>query len=224
MKWGIGMTWPEIIFGFKTKDKSICLTFDDGPHPVFTPKILEVLAKHNVKATFFISGRKILTYQNIVEKTINEDHDVGNHGFSHRNFIFKNKEFILKEIARTDELLRTCGAKGEITFRPPYGRMSLKALLLLGKMKKKIIMWNIPTNDYKATNSEMILKKILKKIKPGGIIIVHDAGKLIESKVDRTFTIEAVEQIIVELQKKDYKFKTISEMLKINKYLNLFVL
>ena len=214
MKWVIGMGWPQIIFGFRTKDKSICLTFDDGPHPVFTPKILEMLSKYNVKVTFFISGNKIQSYQNIVERTINEGHDVGNHGFSHRNFIFKSSKFIRSEISRTDELLRSCGANGEITFRTPYGRMSIKTLFILSKLKKKIIMWNVPTKDFKATNSNMIVKKILKKIKPGGIIVVHDAGKLIESDVDRTYTIEAVKQIIEELQTAGYRFKTISEMLK----------
>ena len=122
------MGWPKIIFGFKTKQKSICLTFDDGPHPVYTPKILEILAKHGVKATFFISGNKIQKYKKIVEQMISEGHEVGNHGYSHRNFIFKNKEYILNEIEQTDLLLRECGAGEEIVFRPPFGRMSLKML------------------------------------------------------------------------------------------------
>lgn len=208
------MAWPKIIFGFKNKEKSICLTFDDGPHPVYTPKILTILAKHSVKATFFITGSKIQKYKRILKQLISEGHEVGNHGYSHRNLIFKNKEFILNEINRTDELLRDCGAKGEIVFRPPYGRMSLKAIFLLGELNKKIIMWNIPTIDYKADSSQKIIRRIRKKLKPGGIIILHDAGTLINSNVDRTFTIEAVEQIIEEILHKGYSFKTISEMLK----------
>ncbi|MDO9578190.1 MAG: polysaccharide deacetylase family protein [Candidatus Cloacimonadales bacterium] len=208
------MRFPKIIFGIKIRQKAICLTFDDGPHPVYTPQILQMLAKHDMKATFFITGSKIQKYRKILEQMISEGHEVGNHGYSHRNLIFKSKEFILNEINKTDELLRECGAKGEIVFRPPYGRMSLKAIFLLGELNKKIIMWNIPTKDYKAENSQSIIRKIRKKLKPGGIIILHDAGKLINSNVDRTFTIEAVELIIEEILQKGYSFKTISEMLK----------
>lgn len=210
------MRFPKIVFSFKTKEKSICLTFDDGPHPEYTPQILDLLAEHKIKATFFILGCKIPNYEEIVKRIIREGHQVGNHGFSHCNLIFKKSEIILNEINRTDELLRQCGVEGEIVFRPPYGRMSLRAMLLLGKLNKKVIMWNIPTKDYKAENSGKIVAKIHRKIKSGGIIVLHDAGKKIESDADRMPTIDAVSQIIAEILEMGYSFKTISEMMAIN--------
>lgn len=211
------MRFPKIVFGFKTKEKSVCLTFDDGPHPVYTPQVLAILAKHDVQATFFILGHKIPEYKEIVKQIISGGHQVGNHGYAHSNLIFKKRDFILNEIERTDELLRECGAEGEIVFRPPYGRMSLRALLLLGELNKKVIMWNIPTKDYRALNSNQIIRKIHHKIKAGGIIVLHDAGKSIDSDADRNCTIEALEAVIVEIKECGFGFKTVSEMLNINR-------
>lgn len=206
------MRFPKIVFGFKTKEKTICLTFDDGPHPDYTPQILDLLAEYKIKATFFILGSKIRNYREIVERIIREGHQVGNHGYSHRNLIFKKKGFILTEINKTDELLRECGAEGDIVFRPPYGRMSLRTLLLLGKLNKKVIMWNIPSKDYKAENSRRILSRIRRRLKPGAIIVMHDAGKE-DVSVNRKSGVQALNILLSELSAAGYSFRTISELL-----------
>ena len=210
------IVFPKIIFGFKTRERNVCLTFDDGPHPVYTPQLLDILADSGVRATFFITGNKIKKYKNIVKRMISEGHEVANHGYSHRNLLFKNTQFIKNEIEKTDDLLRKCGAEGEIVFRPPFGRISLKAFCFLGKINKKIIMWNIPTKDFKAKSTDSILKKIYAKLRRGGIIVLHDAGKNIDSDVDRIHTVNAVKHVVVEILKRNYSFATISEMLESN--------
>ena len=205
--------WPEIIYGIKTKEKVLALTFDDGPHETFTAQFLELLSEFNVKATFFISGNKIEKHKDIILKIIEDGHELGNHTYSHKNLIFKKPSFIRREIKFTDELIKSCGAEAPILVRPPYGRFLLTALYVLGKLRKKVILWNIPTKDYKAKNPDLIVKKVLCKLKPGGIIVMHDAGKD-DSGVDRTVSLQALKELLIELPTLGYRFCTVSELLK----------
>jgi len=207
--------FPKFIYKVKTTDKVIALTFDDGPNPDFTEKILDIFKEKGIKATFFTTGRSIENNKSIVQRMINEGHELGNHSYSHINLIFKKKKVILDEIVRTDKLIREFGVKGDIHFRPPYGRILLTAASVLATLNKKVIMWNVPTKDYKENDPEIILKRIYKRVKPGSIIVLHDSGlDKPEKIIDRNATIIAVKQIVKELPKKGYKFKTISELIE----------
>jgi len=205
---------PKIIYKVKTREKVISLTFDDGPHPDYTEQILEILAEKNVKATFFVTGENIEKYNSIAKRMIQEGHELGNHSYSHKNLIFKSPMTIKKEITFTDKLLRDVGCKGDIHFRPPFGRILLIAAFILSSLDKKVIMWSVPTKDYKEKDTSEILKKINRRIKPGAIIVLHDSGIVRNGKpVNRKQTVEAVKKIINNLQQKGYKFKTVSELI-----------
>ncbi|MCD4796577.1 MAG: polysaccharide deacetylase family protein [Candidatus Cloacimonetes bacterium] len=190
------------------KEKSIALTFDDGPHPLFTVSILKSLAEYNIKATFFITGKDAEEHSELVQKIIHEGHEIGNHSFSHKSMIFRSIIFIINEIEKTDKILKNLGVKGEIYFRPPYGRMDTIARMVLRKMRKKIILWDNGPKDFKCLSSEEVVDKVLKKLKPGSIIVLHDGGG-----VDRSITVKAVDMLIPEILKKGYKFQTVSELI-----------
>ena len=206
---------PQIVFGIKTEEKVVALTFDDGPHPIFTIELLKLLAEFNVKATFFVSGKNIEQHKDLVKQIVDNGHELGNHAYSHRNLIFKTTSFIRNEIVKTDDLIKSCGADVPNIVRPPFGRFLLSALYVFCKLKKKVILWNIPTKDYKAKHPKLIVRKVYRKLKPGGIIVMHDAGKD-NSKVDRSISLQAVRSLLSELPQKGFRFVTISELLAVS--------
>ena len=206
---------PQIVFGIKTEEKVVALTFDDGPHPIFTIELLKLLAEFNVKATFFVSGKNIEQHKDLVKQIVDNGHELGNHAYSHRNMIFKTTSFIRNEIVKTDDLIKSCGADVPNIVRPPFGRFLLSALYVFCKLKKKVILWNIPTKDYKAKHPKLIVRKVYRKLKPGGIIVMHDAGKD-NSKVDRSVSLQAVRSLLSELPQKGFRFVTISELLTVS--------
>ncbi|MCF7792698.1 MAG: polysaccharide deacetylase family protein [Candidatus Cloacimonetes bacterium] len=203
----------NVHFSFSGQNKNIALTFDDGPHPVHTQKILEIIKQHQVKATFFVSGCKIEKYKKIIKNILENGHQVANHSMDHRNFIFRSQRSMREDIKKTEKLLRKCGVEGDIPFRPPYGRFDLNTFRVMKTLNKQMIIWNASTKDFKATSKQQILKRLYRKVKPGCIIVMHDAGKFIDSTVDRNFTIEALKEALPNLKNEGYNFLTINEML-----------
>lgn len=197
----------NIYFRGNRNQKNIALTFDDGPHPIYTVKIMNLLKKHNMKATFFVNGKYIDKNPDILMKLFKEDHEIGNHGYSHRNLIFKRIDFVKDEITHTDKLIeKICGFETDLV-RPPYLRLDIFSCIAFKRLKKKIIMGNLSSHDYKSTNAEKLAEKILKKVKNGSILIFHDGGG------DRQVTLDALKIIIPKLIEKGYNFKKISEMI-----------
>jgi len=206
--------FPKFIYKIKTNEKFVALTFDDGPHPLFTNRLLDIFKEKGIKATFFVAGNKIEKHKKIISRMIAEGHELGNHSYSHKNLIFKKKSMIREEIEKTDRLLRELGVKGDIHFRPPFGRLLFAACSVIASLNKKVIMWNVPTRDFKESDPNVILKRIYKRIKPGAIIVLHDSG--IErpgKKIDRQATIDVVKMLIDGLPKRGYEFRTISELI-----------
>ncbi|NQV18017.1 MAG: polysaccharide deacetylase family protein [Armatimonadetes bacterium] len=189
------------------KEKIVALTFDDGPDPEYTIDILKILRNYNVQATFFITGKKAQEYPEIVRKLISNRQELGNHSYSHRSLILKTMNYVKSEIEKTDEILKSFGIQGEILFRPPYGRIDAISIMVFWKLQKKIILWDNGPKDFKCSSSDEIVNKVLKKIKSGSIIVLHDGGG------DRSNTVKAVEILIPELLKRGYLFKKVSELI-----------
>ncbi len=202
-------------FSFSVKGKEIALTFDDGPHPEYTTQILEVLKNQEVKATFFVNGSKIEQSRDLIFKMLADGHQVANHSSYHRNFLLRSTRSMCEDILKTDKLLRKCGVKGDIPFRPPYGRFDLGTLLIMKKLEKQLILWNAASKDYKAKSSNQILFRLRRKVKPGCIIVMHDAGKSATGEVYRDHTVKALMELLPELKSQGYKFFTINEMLNL---------
>lgn len=203
---------PNLFWKWQTDEKVVSFTFDDGPDPTNTPKILDILKKNNARATFFVSGSKMILHPLIIQKILAEGHQLANHSFEHKNFLFKSKKWMKNQIEKTDNLIAAAGQRGEACFRPPFARFGLGLLKLLIQKKKILILWNIPTRDYKNVKNEIIYETVLKKAKPGSIVVMHDGGKELSSDMNRENTILALTELLPALAERGFSFVTIDEM------------
>ncbi len=196
------------IVRLNTQQRSVALTFDDGPHPPYTERLLDVLAKHNVKATFFMIGNRIEKHAETVHRVIAEGHQLGNHSYSHPVLGFLPPSIVQREIERTDSLLRQVGVTGEIVFRAPILTRFLPVAWVLAKENRTHISCNVWSWDWTTQNPDRIVQSVLKKVKPGSIIVFHD-GKAENAQANRSGTVEATDRIIAALKREGYQFSTI---------------
>lgn len=189
------------------RDKKIALTFDDGPHPRYTPQILDILEKYNIKATFFIIGQNAGYYPEVLNKVIEAGHELGNHTYFHRDLSKANEDIVLDEIISTEnEIEERVGYTTKI-LRPPGGLYGLPAISIAEKLDYRVILWTLDTKDWQCPPAKNIVKNVLKNIKGGDIILMHDyvSGK--------SQTPEALRSIIPALLANGYEFVTISELI-----------
>ncbi|MGD1714284.1 polysaccharide deacetylase family protein [Dapis sp. BLCC M172] len=194
-------------FGIKrgyAKEKVIALTYDDGP-TIYTKQILDILESYQVKATFFVVGKNIEKYPELVKLTLARGHELANHSYNHINMSVASPELIKSEIEKTDRFLRQLGVTSTIRFRPPYGQQSPELLKLLLQMQKQLIMWDVSSRDYLQKHTqESMVNRVINHVRNGSIILLHDRF----SK-----TVKATEIIIKSLKARGYSFKTIDEIL-----------
>lgn len=200
-------SFGELINHVDTTDKVVALTYDDGPNPPYTNQLLEILERHQIKATFFVVGKTVEKYPDTLRLILSKGHEIGNHSYSHKALIDEKPRLIGSEIQKTDQILRQLGVKDEIHFRAPYGRKLIVLPYLLAKLNKKNILWTIDSKDYEASNSEVIEASVLEHVRPGSIILMHDGGG------DRSRTVVATERLIEKLKEKGYIFQTVSDLI-----------
>ena len=192
----------------RNEKKMIALTFDDGPHPIYTKLILDILRKYNVKATFFIIGENVKYYGDVLDEVVSDGHELGNHTFSHQNIKNKSADDLLSEIEDcTEAIYQQCGEK-TLLFRPPGGIMAdvcLEDSDILSNYN--IIYWSIDTHDWAHEPPQKIAQNVIKSIKSGDIILMHDyIGH-------NAPTAEALERIIPRLIERGFNFVTVSELI-----------
>lgn len=181
----------------------VALTFDDGPHPKNTEKILDILNKYNAKATFFMLGENVERNSWIPKKVIEQGSEIGTHTWDHKNLNKLNKEEILNQITSSCNKVKEFSNTEVKYFRPPYGNCNQQVKQIAREQNKYIILWNIDTEDWKSKNAEMIANHVLDNIKDGDIVLMHDIY---------LSTVEACEKIVDELTNRGYRLVTISEL------------
>lgn len=199
----------EMLTQIDTPEKVIALTYDDGPNPIYTRRLLRVLARYQVKATFFVIGNQVEQYPEIIQDIRLQGHELGNHSYSHRQLILTSRAVIRSEIAKTDQLLRRNGVHQAIHFRAPFGYKRIRLPLVLSQLKKKNVLWNVDPRDYWASSSKTVVDHVLDRVSPGSIVLLHDG------RGDRTLTVEATAQLIPKLQSQGYRFATVSQLLSL---------
>jgi peptidoglycan/xylan/chitin deacetylase (PgdA/CDA1 family) len=208
-----GILAPSIHRGDPDK-KQIALTFDDGP-TLSTPALLEVLAEHGVKATFFMCGRNVRRFPEIARDVVMAGHDLGNHTESHSYLHFRSSEEIYRELAMAQQSIRTVTGCRPRWFRPPYGvrwfglRGAQRRLGLTG------VTWTVIGRDWK-WSSTRIARLLLSRVQNGAIFCLHD-GRGTAPAPDIRATIEAVEAVLPQLKAEGYEFVTLTEMLSPNR-------
>jgi peptidoglycan/xylan/chitin deacetylase (PgdA/CDA1 family) len=191
------------------QEKVIALTFDDGPWPRNTPKILEILKKNHIKATFFWIGLALKDYPQLGKQVVAEGHAIGNHTWHHW-YHRLDASTAARELDDTAELIyKTTGVRTSL-FRPPGAVLNNGVSDYAKEKKNVIVMWSNDSMDYRRLPAEQIVKNVLRKVQPGAIVLMHDGGG------NRPETIKALPEIITKLREQGYRFVTIPELLEIS--------
>lgn len=197
---------PKITYSSVNPDGPyIAITFDDGPSTANTPRLLDILAKRGVKATFFLVGQCVATAPELVKREVEEGHEIANHSWSHPILAKKSDEGVRSELQKThDAILQACG-QAPTLMRPPYGALTERQRTWVNQQfGYKIILWDVDPLDWKRPGAGVIAQRIIQETRPGSIILAHDI---------HAQTIDAVPQILDALLAKGFKFVTVSQLL-----------
>ena len=200
------------VISVNTSEHVASLTFDDGPDPKFTPKLLDVLESHNAKATFFMIGKFASKYPDLVADVAKRGHAIGNHSWDHLSFPLLNR---LERIRQIRKCSRTLAPYGVRLFRPPFGHQNKASCLDAKLLGYRVIAWNIIVEDWLDNKSSLTSKRLSEQLRPGSIILLHDS-LLHASKPEyynREPTIDAVDHFLKD-HSKNYKFLTVPALLK----------
>ena len=203
------------ITNVETNEYVVSLTFDDGPHPEYTPETLKILCKYNAKATFFIVGEAAKKFPEVVKMISDHGHEIGNHSWSHSNL--KSVKSRLRRLKQLWKCQNATAPYSSRIFRPPYGAQNKQVQLDAFIMRYKLILWNVSAQDWVFQNSEEIAEKIIRRCAPGNIFLLHDAIYKsylsdTETPYDRMTMINGLDRALDTLSNK-FRFVTVSEML-----------
>lgn len=187
--------------------RQVALTFDDGPS-AFTPQVVEILDKYDVKATFFVVGGASDAHAEMIKGLVARGHVVANHTVNHAALSTLPREEQAAEIDAQTRAIELFGAPKPHLFRPPYNAWDETTLDIVQRRKMMMVLWSVETNDWAKPGAAEIVNRTLSGVEPGAIVLFHDGGG------DRTQTVEALPQIIESLQEQDYELVTIPQLLQ----------
>lgn len=216
---GVESMWPTLslygrsFVGLPPCSRQLALTYDDGPNDPGTLRLMDVLAKHDVKATFFVLGRFVEQKPHIVRALAEAGHVVGNHSWDHPRLIFASDAELRSQVERTQAaVFDACGATPTL-FRPPYGGRRPGTLQVVRDLGLEPVMWNVTCYDWKPTSADKVVAHAQRQIRGGDVILLHD-GDQQAMGADRKHTVEATDRLIAHYKAEGYGFVTVPEMMK----------
>jgi peptidoglycan-N-acetylglucosamine deacetylase len=200
-------TEPKITFNSVHVDGPyIAMTFDDGPSATLTPKLLDLLAAHHIKATFFVIGENVAEYPDIVARAAREGHEIASHSWSHPNLAKMSDEGVRRQLRQTDEAIKNATGTRPTLFRPPYGSITEREKRWIhDEFGYQIVLWDVDPYDWKRPGPAVVRNRILQETRPGSIVLSHDI---------HPGTIEAMPSTFDALEAKGFKFVTVSELIR----------
>lgn len=198
--------------GLPPTSRQLALTYDDGPNDPHTLRLLEVLGRHNVHATFFLIGRYVQQRPDIVREILNAGHTIGNHTQTHPLLTFKSETEIRNELTQCRAALQDAIGKHSNLFRPPFGGRRPAVLRIARELGFEPIMWNVTGYDWNAPPAEVIDHKVSKQIRGGNVILLHD-GSHKQPGADRSQTVIATDRLIAKKKPEGFQFVNIPEMM-----------
>jgi len=188
----------------------IALTFDDGPNPIYTPKLLDILKEANVKATFFVVGQQALKYPHILSRIHREGHSMGCHSFSHRHAWLMSPWHTFKDLKLTCQAIESILGYKPRWYRPPWGMFNLCSATAAWRLGLNVAYWSIEAQDWEAkTTVQHIYDTVISRARSGSIIVLHDNGGAPGAPAK---TLEALPSIINTLKKNGYTFVTLDQL------------
>jgi peptidoglycan/xylan/chitin deacetylase (PgdA/CDA1 family) len=187
---------------------AIAITFDDGPHPELTPKLLDILKERGIRATFFVIGKNVETYPEIARRIVAEGHEIANHSWSHPALSKASAERVRSEITKTNAIIERVTGVRPFFMRPPYGATN-QALnrRMNDEFGLKVIMWSVDPQDWRFRNALRVSSQLIQNAKPGDILLAHDI---------HASTIAAMPATLDALLAKGFRFLTVSELLALD--------
>lgn len=192
--------------------RKLALTYDDGPNEPYTQELLDVLARHGVKATFFLVGRYVKERPDLVRRIVEAGHPIGNHTWSHPNLIFCSPQETRRQIKDAQQAIEdACGVRPTL-FRPPFGARRPGTFATARSLGVEPIMWRVTCYDWSAKSHESIERHARRQIHGGEVILLHDGGH-VAFGADRSHTVKATDNLIREYIAKGYEFVDVPEMM-----------
>jgi peptidoglycan/xylan/chitin deacetylase (PgdA/CDA1 family) len=189
----------------RTDRPALALTFDDGPHPVHTPVLLDILAARGILATFYVIGAKVKRYPEIVKRMVSEGHELGNHTWSHLNLTSQSDAAVLQEIDTTQEIIWRTVGHVPATMRPPYGEFNKKQRQMLAAERNlPTVIWSVNSQDWRRPGEQVVVDRIVGGAHPGAIVLAHDIHGP---------TTSAMPAVLDGLQARGFACMTLSELL-----------
>ena len=200
---------PEYVYSSHMNDgNKIALTFDDGPHPQYTPLILDILREYNVHATFFLIGENAERNPELVRRILREGHEIGNHTYLHKNLKEHTSGGIYEEISMAEEAILRIADQRTKLLRPPGGLYDKQVCETAHRLDYDIILWTVDTFDWKHPTPEEIIQTVESNVQCGDIILCHDFIGGAPSP-----TPDAIRKIIPDLLRRGYEFVSVSELI-----------
>lgn len=193
----------------KISQKVLAMTFDDGPHPSLTPKLLDILKERNIKCTFFLIGQQIKMYPNIVRRMVAEGHEIANHTWTHCSLTSRSDDQIRKELKQSeDAVFEVAGVRPQLV-RPPYGAINARIKdLMFSEFGYSTIMWSVDPQDWRRPGVSVVTSRLVSGAHPGAIMLAHDIHPP---------TITAMPAVFDQLLAQGYQFVTVSQLLNMEK-------
>ena len=185
--------------------KFVAITFDDGPHPQNTPRLLDILAQRNVKATFYVIGRSVDMHPGVLRRTVAEGHEIGNHSHTHRLMTRLSDAECRQEMQRCQDAIGNAAGVRPRTMRPPYGGLSqAQRQLVHSEFGYPTILWSVDPLDWKRPGPAVVAQRMISGASPGGILLAHDL---------HSQTVDAMPATLDGLLRQGYQFVTVSQLI-----------
>jgi peptidoglycan-N-acetylglucosamine deacetylase len=216
---GFESMWPTMhaygrsFIGLEPGSRKLALTYDDGPNDPHTRRLVEVLDRYNVKATFFVLGRFVQEKPEIVRALAAGGHEIGNHSWDHPRLIFVSSEELQRQVRQTQTaIFDACGVTPTL-FRPPYGGRRPGTLNSVRALGLEPVMWSVTCYDWKPTAADRVVAHAKRQIRGGDVILMHD-GDQAAMGADRSHTVAATERIVAHYKAEGFEFVTIPDMMR----------
>ena len=215
---GFESMWPTMqaygrsFIGLAPGSKQLALTYDDGPNDPDTLRLIDLLALHNVKATFFVLGKFVGQKPQIVRALVSAGHVIGNHSWDHPRLIFASNAELHRQIERTQSAVYDACGVAPVLFRPPFGGRRPGTLSEVRRIGLEPIMWNVTCYDWKPTTADKVFAHAQRQIRGGDVILMHD-GDQRAMGADRRHTVEATDRLIVRYRADGFEFVTVPNMM-----------